>query len=109
MPRRLLDHLTKTESLPLLLRSDSGLEWLVLDKVDPLLDRGSFGGQVEQIVQRLCGCCRGPVGGRCRQGVLERAGVGDGDEQAGLDGNEGAQRGRQRGGGHRQGGMTTMT
>jgi hypothetical protein len=44
MPRCLLDHLTKTESLPLLLRSDSGLEWLVLDEVNCLLDGGGFGG-----------------------------------------------------------------
>jgi ATP-dependent RNA helicase DDX31/DBP7 len=50
MPGRLLNHLTKTESLPLLLRSNSGLKWLILDEVDRLLDGGSFGGQVEQIV-----------------------------------------------------------
>jgi superfamily II DNA/RNA helicase len=63
MPGRLLNHLTKKESLPLLLRSNSGLEWLVLDEVNCLLDGGSFRGQVEQIVQQLCGCCRGLVGG----------------------------------------------
>ncbi len=97
MPGRLLNHVTKTESLPLLLRRNSGLEWLVLNKVDFLLDRGSFGGQVEQIVQRLCGCFCGPVGGGwCRQGILDRAGVGNGDKQAGVDNEEGAQRGWQR-------------
>jgi hypothetical protein len=99
MPGRLLNHLTNTESLLLLLRSNSGLEWLVLNKVDCLLDGGGFGGQVEQIVQRLCRCCRGPVGGCCHQGIPERAGVGDGDKQAGVDNKEGAQQGRQRGGG----------
>jgi hypothetical protein len=62
MPGCLLDHLTKSESLPLSLWSDSSLEWLVFNKVDCLLDGGGFGGQVEQIVQRLCGCCRSPVG-----------------------------------------------
>ncbi len=54
-PERLLDHLTKTESLQLSLRRDRGLERLVLDEVDRLLDRGGLEGKVEQIVQRLCG------------------------------------------------------
>jgi superfamily II DNA/RNA helicase len=63
MPGRLLNHLTKLESLTLLLRSDSGLKWLVIDEVDRLLDRGGFGGQVEQIIQWVRGCCHGPVGG----------------------------------------------
>jgi hypothetical protein len=94
MPGHLLDHLAKKESLPLSLWNDSILKWLVLDEFDRLLDRGGFGGQVEQIVQQLRRCCRGPVvGGWCCQGVPERAGVGDGDEQAGVDGKEGAQRG----------------
>jgi ATP-dependent RNA helicase DDX31/DBP7 len=53
-PGRLLDHLTKTESLPLSLRRDRGLEWLVLDEVDRLLDGGGLGGLVEQIFQWLC-------------------------------------------------------
>ncbi len=34
--------------------------------------------------------------GQGHRGVPERAGVGNGDEQAGGDGKEGAQRGRQR-------------
>jgi superfamily II DNA/RNA helicase len=63
MPGRLLNHLTKTDSLPLSLWNNSGFEWLILDKVDHLLDGGSFRGQVEQILQRLHGCRRGPVGG----------------------------------------------
>ncbi len=54
-PGRLLNHLTKTESLPLSLWRDCGLKWLVLDKVDHLLDGGGLGGQVDQIVQRLRG------------------------------------------------------
>jgi ATP-dependent RNA helicase DDX31/DBP7 len=58
-PGRLLDHLTKTESLLLSLRRNRGLEWLVLDEADRLLDGGGLGGQVEQIVQRLRGCCGG--------------------------------------------------
>jgi ATP-dependent RNA helicase DDX31/DBP7 len=56
-PGRLLDHLTKTESLSLSLKRNRGLEWLVLDEADRLLDGGGLGGQVEQIVQRLRGCC----------------------------------------------------
>ncbi len=44
-PGRLLDHLTKTESLPLFLRRDRGLEWLILDEVDRLLDEGGSGGR----------------------------------------------------------------
>lgn len=65
-PGRLLDHLTKTESLLLSLKktktkksgSDGGgLEWLVLDEADRLLDGGGLGGQVEQIIQRLRACC----------------------------------------------------
>jgi ATP-dependent RNA helicase DDX31/DBP7 len=54
MPGHLLDHLTKTESLPLLLWHNPGLKWLVLDKVDCLLDEDSPGGQVEQIIRQLC-------------------------------------------------------
>ena len=47
-PGRLLDHLSKTESLLMALKGK--LEWLVLDEADRLLDMG-LGGQVEQIVQ----------------------------------------------------------
>ena len=64
-PGRLLDHLTKTESLVLALKKKTknkngnggGLEWLVLDEADRLLDGGGLGGQVEQIIQRLRACC----------------------------------------------------
>ena len=49
-PGRLLDHLSKTESLLLALKGK--LEWLVLDEGDRLLDMG-LGGQVEQIIQHL--------------------------------------------------------
>ena len=49
-PGRLLDHLSKTESLLTALRNK--LEWLVLDEADRLLDAG-LGGQVEQIAQKL--------------------------------------------------------
>jgi hypothetical protein len=85
------------------------VEWLVLDKVDCLLVEGGFGGQVEKIVQRLCGCCRALVGCRCCQGIPERAGVGNSDEQAGVDNEEGAQQGWQGGGGCGQGGTMMMT
>ncbi len=54
-PGHLLNHLTKMESLLLLLRHDRGLKWLVLNKVDCLLDRVGLGGQMEQIIQWLCG------------------------------------------------------
>jgi ATP-dependent RNA helicase DDX31/DBP7 len=49
-PGRLLDHLTKTESLLMSLKGK--LEWLVLDEADRLLDMG-LGGQVQQIVQHV--------------------------------------------------------
>ena len=49
-PGRLLDHLSKTESLMVALKGK--LEWFVLDEVDRLLDAG-LSGQVEQIVQYL--------------------------------------------------------
>ena len=49
-PGRLLDHLSKTESLLMALKGK--LEWLVLDEADRLLDMG-LGGQVEQIVQHV--------------------------------------------------------
>ncbi len=47
MPGHLLNHLMKTKSLPLSLRRDRSLEWLVLDEVNRLLDGGGLGGQVE--------------------------------------------------------------
>ncbi|KAL7551047.1 hypothetical protein ACHAWF_014285 [Thalassiosira exigua] len=49
-PGRLLDHLSKTESLKTAL--EGRLEWLVLDEADRLLDAG-LGSQVEEIVRRL--------------------------------------------------------
>ena len=60
-PGRLLDHLCKTESLLLALKTNhtnkknmkkSNLEWLVLDEADRLLDMG-LGEQVQHIVQRI--------------------------------------------------------
>jgi hypothetical protein len=79
MSGHLPNHLTKTKSLPLLLRSDRSLKWLVLDEVDCLLNGGGFGGQVEQMVQQLHWCCRGQVGGvsaaRAFQSVLVLATV----------------------------------
>ncbi|KAL3779283.1 hypothetical protein ACHAW5_003291 [Stephanodiscus triporus] len=73
-PGRLLDHLTKTESLLLSLRR-RGLEWLVLDEADRLLDGGGLGGQVEQIVQRLRGCSSGSDGADTWRSVLVSATV----------------------------------
>eukprot|EP00578_Thalassiosira_sp_NH16_P000813 CAMPEP_0181130304 /NCGR_PEP_ID=MMETSP1071-20121207/29790_1 /TAXON_ID=35127 /ORGANISM="Thalassiosira sp., Strain NH16" /LENGTH=1042 /DNA_ID=CAMNT_0023216361 /DNA_START=19 /DNA_END=3147 /DNA_ORIENTATION=+ len=67
-PGRLLDHLTKTESLLSSLRNR--LEWLVLDEADRLLDAG-LGGQVEQIVQRLRS--NQPGAGPARDGVTWRS------------------------------------
>mmetsp|Transcript_19983 Transcript_19983/g.56623 ORF Transcript_19983/g.56623 Transcript_19983/m.56623 type:complete len:318 (+) Transcript_19983:1124-2077(+) len=49
-PGRLLGHLSKTESLLLVLKGK--LEWLVLDEADRLLDMG-LGDPVRQIVQRI--------------------------------------------------------
>jgi hypothetical protein len=60
-------------------------EWLVLDKVDCLLDCLA----ASRVMPRPGGV------GQCHRGVPERAGVGDGDEQAEGDGKEGAWRGQQ--------------
>lgn len=49
-PGRLLDHLTKTESL--LLNLKGKLDWFVLDEADRLLDMG-LGDQIRQIVQLI--------------------------------------------------------
>ncbi|KAL3759716.1 hypothetical protein ACHAWU_008210 [Discostella pseudostelligera] len=67
-PGRLLDHLSKTESLLMALKNK--LEWLVLDEVDRLLDAG-LGGQVEQIVQHLRS--NQPGAGPKRDGVTWRS------------------------------------
>ncbi len=48
MTGRLLEHLTNTESLPLSLWHNHSLKWLVLDKVDRLLDGGGLEGQIVQ-------------------------------------------------------------
>ena len=67
-PGRLLDHLSKTESLLMALKNK--LEWLVLDEADRLLDAG-LGGQVEQIVQYLRS--NQPGAGPKRNGVTWRS------------------------------------
>mmetsp|Transcript_9968 Transcript_9968/g.17928 ORF Transcript_9968/g.17928 Transcript_9968/m.17928 type:complete len:1042 (+) Transcript_9968:61-3186(+) len=67
-PGRLLDHLSKTESLLSALKNK--LEWLVLDEADRLLDAG-LGGQVEQIVQHLRS--NQPGAGLKRDGVTWRS------------------------------------
>ena len=67
-PGRLLDHLSKTESLLLSLKNK--LEWLVLDEADRLLDAG-LGGQVEQIIQHLRS--NQPGAGLKRDGVTWRS------------------------------------
>lgn len=67
-PGRLLDHLSKTESLLTSLKNK--LEWLVLDEADRLLDAG-LGGQVEQIIQHLRS--NQPGAGVRRDGVTWRS------------------------------------
>lgn len=67
-PGRLLDHLSKTESLLMALKNK--LEWLVLDEADRCLDAG-LGGQVEQIVQYLRS--NQPGAGPKRNGVTWRS------------------------------------
>jgi len=67
-PGRLLDHLSKTESLLTALKNK--LEWVVLDEADRLLDAG-LGGQVEQIIQYLRS--NQPGAGRKRDGVTWRS------------------------------------
>jgi ATP-dependent RNA helicase DDX31/DBP7 len=65
-PGRLLDHLSRTESLLLALKGK--LEWLVLDEADRLLDMG-LGEQVKQIVQRI----RANQPGSGRDGITWRS------------------------------------
>lgn len=65
-PGRLLDHLTRTESLLMALKGK--LEWLVLDEADRLLDMG-LGEQVKQIVQRI----RSNQPGSGRDGITWRS------------------------------------
>ena len=67
-PGRLLDHVTKTESLLVALKGK--MEWLVLDEADRLLDAG-LGGQVEQIMQHLRS--NQPGAGPKRDGVTWRS------------------------------------
>ena len=67
-PGRLLDHVTKTESLLVALKGK--LEWLVGDEADRLLDAG-LGGQVEQIMQHLRS--NQPGAGPKRDGVTWRS------------------------------------
>jgi len=52
-PGRLLDHFTKTECFTSSVKKGP-LSWFVLDEVDRLLDMG-LKGQIQEIVQRLCG------------------------------------------------------
>jgi ATP-dependent RNA helicase DDX31/DBP7 len=65
-PGRLLDHLTRTESLLMALKGK--LEWMVLDEADRLLDMG-LGEQVTQIIQRI----RANQPGSGRDGVTWRS------------------------------------
>lgn len=65
-PGRLLDHLTRTESLLMALKGK--LEWLVLDEADRLLDLG-LGPQVAQIIQRI----RSNQPGSGRDGITWRS------------------------------------
>ena len=65
-PGRLLDHLTRTESLLMALKGK--LEWLVADEADRLLDLG-LGEQVKQIVQRI----RANQPGSGRDGITWRS------------------------------------
>lgn len=65
-PGRLLDHLSRTESLLLSLKGK--LQWLVLDEADRLLDMG-LGDQVKQIVQHV----RANQPGSGRNGITWRS------------------------------------
>jgi ATP-dependent RNA helicase DDX31/DBP7 len=65
-PGRLLDHLTRTESLLMALKGK--IEWLVLDEADRLLDMG-LGEQVKQIIQRI----RANQPGSGRDGITWRS------------------------------------
>ena len=50
-PGRLLDHLSKTESLLMALKGK--LEWVVLDEADRMIQDMGLGDQVKQIMQRI--------------------------------------------------------
>ncbi len=85
-PGHLLNHLTKTESLPLLLRQTAASSGLSSTRSIAFWMGAASGGRWSRLSSGFAGDA----------GVPERAGVGDGDERAGGDGEEGAQRGQQR-------------
>ena len=85
-PGYLLNHLTKTESLPLSLRQTAASSGLPSTRSIAFWTGAASGGRWSRLSSGFAGDA----------GVPERAGVGDGDERAGGDGEEGAQRGRQR-------------
>ena len=85
-PGHLLNHLTKTESLPLLLLQTAALSGLSSTRSIAFWTGAASGGRWSRLSSGFAGDA----------GIPERAGVGDGDEQAGGDGEEGAQRGRKR-------------
>ncbi len=85
-PGHLLNHLTKTERLPLSLRQTAASSGLPSTRSIAFWTGAASGGRWSRLSSGFTGDA----------GVPERAGVGDGDEQAGGDGEEGAQRGQQR-------------
>ncbi len=86
MPGHLLNHLMKTESLPLLLLQTAALSGLSSTRLIAFWMGAASGGRWSRLSSGFAGDA----------GVPERAGVGDGDERAGGDGEEGAQWGQQR-------------
>jgi hypothetical protein len=84
-PGHLLNHLTKTESFPLSLLQTAALSGLSSTRSIAFWTGAASGGRWSRLSSGFAGDA----------GVLERAGVGDGDKQAGGDGEEGAQRGQQ--------------
>jgi hypothetical protein len=85
MPGHLLNHLTKMESLPLLLLQTAASSDLSSTRSIAPWTGAASAGRWSKLSSGFTGDA----------GVPERAGVGDGDERAGGDGEEGAQRGQQ--------------
>ncbi len=85
-PGHLLNHLTKTESLPLPLLQTAASSGLSSTRSIAFWTGAALGGRWSRLSSGFAGDA----------GIPECAGIGDGDKRAGGDGEEGAQRGQQR-------------
>ncbi len=85
MPGHLLNHLTKTESRLLLLLQTAASSGLSSTRLITFWTGAALGGRWSRLSSGFAGDA----------GIPEHAGVGNGDQQAGGDGEEGAQQGQQ--------------